>query len=126
MAVSAGERGARVDRRLLREARSARVPLVVAIVLGVLTAGLVVAQAILLGRIVARAFPGGEGLADVQGPLVALACVIAARAVCAAGFEASGRLGAGRVMSRAARAPRRCTSCAPARAGCASSAPATS
>ena len=99
VAVSAGERGARVDRRLLREARAARVPLVVAIVLGVLTAGLVVAQAILLGRIVARAFPGGESLDDVQGPLVALACVIAARAVCSAGFEASGRLGASRVMS---------------------------
>ncbi len=99
MAVSAGERGARVDRRLLREARTARVPLVVAIILGVLTAGLVVAQAILLGRIVARAFPGGESLTDVQGPLVALACVIAARAVCSAGFEASGRLGASRVMS---------------------------
>ena len=99
MAVSAGERGARVDRRLLREARSARVPLVVAIALGVLTAGLVVAQAILLGRVVAGAFPGGDDLGDVRGMLIALACVIAARAVCAAGFEASGRLGAGRVMS---------------------------
>ena len=99
MATAAGERGARVDRRLLREARAARAPLVVAILLGVLTAGLVVTQAILLGRIIARAFPGGESLGDVQGPLVALACVIAARAVCAGGFEASGRLGAGRVMS---------------------------
>jgi len=95
----AEQRAARIDRRLLREARSARTPLVVAVVLGVVTSGLVVAQAILLGRVVARAFLGGQGVADQRDTLIALAVVVVARAACAAGFEASGRLGAGRVMS---------------------------
>ena len=67
--------------------------------LGVLTAALIVAQAILLGRIVARAFLHGADVHAVRGPLIALAVVIAGRSLCAAGFEASGRLGAGRVMS---------------------------
>ncbi len=99
MAGGAEQRAARIDRRLLREARSARTPLVAAVVLGVVTSGLVVAQAILLGRVVARAFLSGQGVADQRDTLIALAVVVVARAACAAGFEASGRLGAGRVMS---------------------------
>ena len=99
MAGGAEQRAARIDRRLLREARSARTPIVVAVLLGAVTSVLVVAQAILLGRVVARAFLGDQGVAEQRGTLIALAVVVVARAACAAGFEASGRLGAGRVMS---------------------------
>ncbi len=88
-----------VDRRLLRSVRAARLPFAIAIALGVLTAVLVVAQASLLGRIIAGAFPGGDDLADSAPLLWLLAGVIALRALCAGGFEASGRIGAGRVMS---------------------------
>ena len=88
-----------VDRRLLRTTRSARLPLAVAVGLGVATAVLVVAQASLLGRVIAGAFPGGEGIAELSSLLLALAGVVVLRALCAGGFEASGRLGAGRVMS---------------------------
>ena len=88
-----------VDRRLLRSVRAARLPFAVAIVLGVLTAVLVVAQASLLGRVIAGAFPGGEDLAGSAPLLWLLAGVIVLRALCAGGFEASGRIGAGRVMS---------------------------
>ena len=88
-----------VDRRLLRSVRAARLPFAIAIVLGLLTAVLVVAQASLLGRIIAGAFPGGDDLADSAPLLWLLAAVIALRALCAGGFEASGRIGAGRVMS---------------------------
>ena len=126
VAGSAGERGARVDRRLLREARSARVPLVVAIVLGVVTAGLVVAQAILLGRVVARAFPGGQGLADVRGTLIALAVRRRRARGVRRGLRGlrPARRRARHVASCASASPS--TSCARARAACASSAPATS
>ena len=88
-----------VDRRLLRSTRAARAPLAGSVLLGVLTAVLIVAQAVLLGRIVARSFLHGADVAALRGPLVALAAVIVGRSLCAAGFEASGRLGAGRVMS---------------------------
>ena len=87
-----------VDRRLFRSTRSARVPLVGAVVLGVATSLLVVAQAVLLGRVIAAAFPGGEELSAVSGDLWILVAVVAARALCAFGFETSGRLGARRVV----------------------------
>ncbi len=88
-----------VDRRLFRSVRAARLPFAIAIALGVLTAVLVVAQASLLGRVIAGAFPGGDDLADSAPLLWLLAGVIVLRALCAGGFEASGRIGAGRVMS---------------------------
>lgn len=87
------------DRRLLGSVRSARLPFLLAIVLGVLTAVFVVAQASLLGRVVAGAFPGGDTLGEVAPLLWLLAGVVVLRALCAGGFEASGRIGAGRVMS---------------------------
>ncbi len=73
-------------------------PLVGAVVLGVATSLLVVAQAVLLGRVIAAAFPGGEELSAVSGDLWILVAVVAARALCAFGFETSGRLGARRVV----------------------------
>ncbi len=73
-------------------------PLLGAVVLGVVTSLLVVAQAVLLGRVIAGAFPGGKGLSEVSGELWILVAVVAARAFCAFGFETSGRLGARRVV----------------------------
>src|SRR5262245_55645835 len=88
-----------LDRRLLRSSRAARSHFAAVGVLGLATALLVVAQAVLLARVVARVFVDGASASDVAPDLAALAAVIAGRAVVAWGFEVSGRLGAGRVMS---------------------------
>ncbi len=87
-----------VDRRLFRSTRAARTPLIGAVTLGVATSLLVVAQAVLLGRVIAAAFPGGESLDGLHDELWLLAAIVAARALCAFGFETSGRLGARRVV----------------------------
>jgi len=88
---------ARVDRQLLQFSRSARTPLVVAVVLGVAAAALLVSQAALLARVIAGAV-GGQGLAELRRPLELLAVVVVGRGLVAAGFELSGRRAAGRVM----------------------------
>ncbi len=93
------DRGSGADRRLVRCTRAARTPLALAVALGLATAALLVAQAILLGHVIARAFEGGADVRDLGGAIAGLAAVGIARAACAAGFEASGRLGAARVMS---------------------------
>jgi thiol reductant ABC exporter CydD subunit len=86
------------QRRLTRMVRAARVPLAGAVVLGTLTSVLVVAQAALIATVVARAFLEGDGLGQLGAPLLALAAVVVARALCAGAFETSGRIGAQRVM----------------------------
>ena len=73
-------------------------PIAAAVVLGVAAAVLLVAQAALLARLIAGVVDGGEGLAGLRRPLVALGAVVVARALVAAGFEISGRRAAGRVM----------------------------
>ena len=88
-----------VDRRLVRESRAARTHLIVASGLGVLQAGLILAQAVLLATVIARSATRAVSLASLKGELIALAAVIVARAAVTAGFELSGRLGATRVMS---------------------------
>jgi ATP-binding cassette, subfamily C, bacterial CydD len=89
----------RVDRRLAHEVRAARLPFAVAGLLGLATAVVVVAQAALLALIIARAAVDRVPLAQLQGDLIALVVVLAARALLAGGFELSGRLGALRVMA---------------------------
>src|SRR5262249_33013528 len=74
-----------------------RAPLAVAVVLGVASGALLIAQAALFARVIAGAVDG-DSLAGLRGPLVALALVIAGRALVAGGFELSGRRAAGRVM----------------------------
>jgi thiol reductant ABC exporter CydD subunit len=76
-----------LDPRLLRTARATRSYLVTTVACGIVAAGLVVAQATLLADIIARAFYGAD-LADVQSALIALAIVLAARAVLAGVQEA--------------------------------------
>jgi thiol reductant ABC exporter CydD subunit len=66
--------------------------------LGVLAALLVLAQAVLLARVAARAFDGAL-LEDVAVPLVLLAAVATLRAGAAWGFEVAGRRAATGVLS---------------------------
>ena len=87
-----------LDPRLLRRARAARALLVVDVLLGVGVALLVLAQAVLLARVAARAFEGAS-LADVSAALGLLVAVAAARACAAWGFEVAGRRAAGDVLS---------------------------
>ena len=78
----AARRGA-FDPRLLRHARAARAFIAVCVVLGCVTALLVVAQAWLLAEIVAESFAHGRGLESLGGPLAALLAVVLARAAVA-------------------------------------------
>ncbi len=69
------------DRRLLASGRVAAAALVAAATLGLLSAGLAVAQAGLLSRTISGAFLGGQGVAELSLPLIWLAAVLAARAL---------------------------------------------
>jgi thiol reductant ABC exporter CydD subunit len=88
-----------LDPRLARRARAVRSLLVVDSLLGVTVALLVLAQAVLLARVAARAF-GGASLADVAWPLMLLAVVVVARSGGAWAFEVAGRRAAGDVISQ--------------------------
>ena len=68
------------------------------VALGVVAALLVLAQAVLLARVAARAF-GGAGLAEVALPLALFVAATAGRAAAAWGFEAVGRRAAIDVLS---------------------------
>jgi thiol reductant ABC exporter CydD subunit len=87
-----------LDPRLLRRARAARTLLAVDALLGIVVALLVLAQAVLLARVAARAFAGAS-LAEVSTPLVLLVAVATARALAAWGFELAGRRAAADVLS---------------------------
>ncbi len=91
--------GGPIDRRLRRESRAARVHLWLAAGLGVAMAATVVAQAALLAHVIASSAVHHTALARLSDSLVALAAVVVARALLAGAFEASGRIGATRVMS---------------------------
>ncbi len=88
-----------IDRRLLRESAAARVHLALAGALGVLGAGLIVAQAALLAYAIDRAALHGASVGALRTTLIALGAVLLARALVNGAFELSGRLGAQRAMS---------------------------
>jgi len=69
-----------LDPRLLREARAARGYVVLTAGLGLVTAVLVVAQALLLARVIAGTFLDGDRLGELTVPLLALVGVVAGRA----------------------------------------------
>lgn len=69
-----------LDPRLLRQARAARGYVVLTAVLGLVTAGLVVAQALLIASVLAPAIQGSLTLTDVAAPLSWLAAVVVVRA----------------------------------------------
>ena len=83
-----------LDPRLLREAQAARRFLAASVVLGLGTAAAIVAQAALLGHVVAAAFLAHRGLDSLAVPLVAFAAVSVARGALAWAFEAGGSLAA--------------------------------
>ena len=88
-----------IDPRLLRRARPARTLIRIDAAIGVGMALLVIAQAVLLARVVARSFEGAS-LADVTAPLVLLAAAVCARAALAWSFEVAGRRAAAGVLSQ--------------------------
>lgn len=87
------------DPRLLRRARAARVLLAVDAAVGIATAVLVLFQAALLARVIARSFDGAS-LDDVSRDLALLVLVFGARGVLAWAFELAGRRGAIGVLSQ--------------------------
>jgi thiol reductant ABC exporter CydD subunit len=88
-----------IDPRLLQRVRPARLLIRIDAAIGVAMALLVLAQAVLLGDVAARAFHGAS-LADVAAPLALLACAVAARAALAWSFEVAGRRAAAAVLSQ--------------------------
>ena len=88
-----------LHRRLLGGSGAARWHMVAAVVLGVATAACVIAQALLLARIITGVFIDGQDLGDVRTDLVALVVVSLARGALAWGYEMAGHVGAVRVMS---------------------------
>ncbi|MGW1029200.1 thiol reductant ABC exporter subunit CydD [Streptomyces sp. NPDC002577] len=70
-----------IDPRLLRYARATRVFLVAVVLLGVVGAGLVVAQAMLIAEVVVGAFQHGLGVSDLRTPLLLLAAVAVGRGI---------------------------------------------
>jgi thiol reductant ABC exporter CydD subunit len=85
-----------LDPRLLSRTRSARPLLALDVVLGIVTALGVIAQASLLALIVARAFAGGSARGR---DLILLVAAFAIRGACAWGMEVAGRRGAWSVLS---------------------------
>ena len=88
-----------LDPRLLHRARAARLLLGADAAIGIATALVVLVQATLLARVVARSFAGAS-LADVSLDLTLLILVFALRGALAWGFELAGRLGATDVLSQ--------------------------
>ncbi|WP_184569794.1 thiol reductant ABC exporter subunit CydD [Streptomyces zagrosensis] len=70
-----------IDPRLLRYARATRFFLLASVALGLVGAGLVIAQAMLIAEIVVGAFQRGEGAGELAAPLGLLAAVAVGRAV---------------------------------------------
>ncbi|MFD6284950.1 thiol reductant ABC exporter subunit CydD [Streptomyces sp. NPDC060205] len=70
-----------IDPRLLRYARATRLFLMAVVGLGVVGAGLVVAQAMLIAEVVVGAFQHGLSTAELRTPLLLLAAVAVGRAL---------------------------------------------
>jgi ATP-binding cassette, subfamily C, bacterial CydD len=97
--TAADGRGRSFDRRLLREASSARGYLIATVIFGLVATGLILAQASLLAHALADA-TRGVGLVALRGTVVALLLVLTARAVVAFGGEAAALRAASVVKSR--------------------------
>ena len=77
------------DPRLLRHARQAAVYIAVLVALGTAAAGLIIAQAQLLSGAIAGAVDHGATLSSLRGIIIALAAVLAGRALIAWATEAA-------------------------------------
>ncbi len=89
-----------LDPRLLRYARATRTFLFLSVGLGAFSALLIVAQAWLLADVVAGAFRHGKDLAELRTPLIALLCVVLARAAVAWGAELAASRSSARAKSQ--------------------------
>ncbi|HVV91051.1 MAG TPA: thiol reductant ABC exporter subunit CydD, partial [Solirubrobacterales bacterium] len=87
------------QRRLGKASRAARAQLATTVALGCLATALIVAQATLLAHVVVDAFLGGASLSALLPRLAWLLAVSLGRGAVDLGFEASGRIGAARVMA---------------------------
>jgi len=76
-----------LDPRLLRYARATRNFLIVSVVLGCVSALLILSQAWLIADIVSRAFIGGRSLSDLETAMLLLLAVVLFRALVAWGSE---------------------------------------
>jgi thiol reductant ABC exporter CydD subunit len=97
--MTVAQRGA-VDPRFLKYAQATRPFLVALILLGVVTGLLIIAQAWLIADVVARAFKGGAGIAQLRRPLGALLAVILARAAVAWGRDVLSHRSSARAKSQ--------------------------
>ena len=88
-----------LDPRLLRYARASRGFLAVVVVVGLVTAAAVIAQAWLVAKVVDGAFVGHQSLSALRPPMVALAAVVAARAVLAWATESTAARASARTKS---------------------------
>jgi thiol reductant ABC exporter CydD subunit len=89
-----------VDPRLLHRARASFAYLGVCVAIGVVTAGVVVAQASLLAHGIAAAFVGGADLADLGSTLLLLALVVVGRAIVGWATESAAHRASARVKSQ--------------------------
>ncbi len=89
-----------LDPRLLRYARATRAYLLLTVLIGVVTAALVITQAALIAQLVDGGFLGGLGLAQLRGPLLALAGVLLARAFLAWATELAAHRAAAKAKSQ--------------------------
>ncbi|HMD95062.1 MAG TPA: thiol reductant ABC exporter subunit CydD [Trebonia sp.] len=87
------------DSRLPRYARAAAGSLLTTVLLGLVTTGLVIAQAGLLAHVLATA-AHGTGLSALRGTILALLLVLAARAAVAYGGEVAALRAAARIKSQ--------------------------
>jgi ATP-binding cassette subfamily C protein CydCD len=89
-----------LDPRLLRHAQATRGFLLASVVIGTVSAVLLVAQAFLIAHAVTSAFQDGADLAAVQSTLVALVAIAVARAVLVWASEAVGHRSAATATSQ--------------------------
>ena len=89
-----------VDPRLMQLGRGVRAHIALTVVLGGITALLVIAQAWLLADVIARAFDGSITVADVRAPLTVLLVVVVARAATAWYTDVSANRASSRVKSQ--------------------------
>ncbi len=89
-----------LDPRLLAHAHATRGFLLASVVIGTVSAVLLVAQAFLIADAVTAAFQDGAGLGEVQSSLVALVAIAVARAVLAWASEAVGHRSAATATSQ--------------------------
>ena len=93
-----------VERRLLREARAARLPLALTVGAGLAGAPLLVAQAALLAHVVARAFLGHAGLGELAPWIGLLAAAAVGRGLTVSGARLAGHEAAATIRTRLRRA----------------------